>query len=130
MTEQSVIIRADDETVIRDDDLQAQLARATRNSFYPALLSNLVDQQRQRDAERSRKGQLTAVARRREDVRDLIQSNPLSEADRQGYAIDKKYLTDKIESLLGSKEKLLASKIFPDPSVPPDPRPLQSSDPR
>jgi len=47
----------------------------------------------------------------------------LSEADRQGYAIDKKYLSDKIESLLGSKEKLLASKIFPDPSAPPDPRP-------
>ena len=47
----------------------------------------------------------------------------LTEADRQGYAIDKKYLADKIESLLGSKEKLLSSKIFPDPSAPPDPRP-------
>jgi hypothetical protein len=47
----------------------------------------------------------------------------LSEADRQGYAIDKKYLADKIESLLGSKEKLLASKIFPNPADPPDPRP-------
>ena len=47
----------------------------------------------------------------------------LGEADRQGYAIDKKYLTDKIESLLGSKDKLLASKIFPDPSAPADPRP-------
>ncbi len=47
----------------------------------------------------------------------------LSEADRQGYPIDKKYLTDKIESLLGSKEKLLASRIFPDPTAPPDPRP-------
>jgi hypothetical protein len=47
----------------------------------------------------------------------------LGEADRQGYAIDKKYLTDKIESLLGSKDKLLASKIFPDPAAPPDPRP-------
>jgi hypothetical protein len=47
----------------------------------------------------------------------------LSEAERQGYTIDKKYLTDKIESLLGSKDKLLASKIFPNPAAPPDPRP-------
>ena len=47
----------------------------------------------------------------------------LSEADRQGYAIDKKYLADKIESLLGSKDKLLTSKIFPNPADPPDPRP-------
>ena len=47
----------------------------------------------------------------------------LGEADRQGYAIDKKYLADKIESLLGSKDKLLASKIFPNPADPPDPRP-------
>jgi len=47
----------------------------------------------------------------------------LSEADKQGYTIDKKYLADKIESLLGSKEQLLASKIFPNPADPPDPRP-------
>ncbi len=47
----------------------------------------------------------------------------LSEAERQGYAIDKKYMTDKIESLLGSKDKLKSSKIFPDPAAPPDPRP-------
>lgn len=47
----------------------------------------------------------------------------LSEADRQGYAIDKKYLADTFESLLGSKEKLLASKIFPNPADKPDPRP-------
>lgn len=47
----------------------------------------------------------------------------LSEADQQGYAIDKKYLSEKIESLLGSKNKLLASKIFPNPTDPPDPRP-------
>jgi pimeloyl-ACP methyl ester carboxylesterase len=47
----------------------------------------------------------------------------LSEADRQGYAIDKKFVADTIESLLGSKDKLLASKIFPDPAAPPDPRP-------
>jgi hypothetical protein len=47
----------------------------------------------------------------------------LSEAQRQGYAIDKKYLADTIESLLGSKDKLMASKIFPNPSDRPDPRP-------
>src|SRR6266568_6928050 len=47
----------------------------------------------------------------------------LSEAGRQGYAIDKKYLADTTESLLGSRDKLLASKIFPNPADPPDPRP-------
>ncbi len=47
----------------------------------------------------------------------------LSEAERQGYAIDKKYLADTFESLLGSKDKLLASKIFPNPADPPDTRP-------
>src|SRR5664279_3752076 len=34
----------------------------------------------------------------------------LSEADRQGYAIDKKYLLETTESLLGSRDKLMASK--------------------
>ena len=47
----------------------------------------------------------------------------LGEADRQGYPTDKKYVTDTVERLLGSKEKLLASKIFPDPAAPADPRP-------
>jgi hypothetical protein len=47
----------------------------------------------------------------------------LSEAQRQGYAIDKKYLADTFESLLGNRDKLLASKIFPNPADPPDPRP-------
>lgn len=47
----------------------------------------------------------------------------LSEAERQGYAIDKKYLADTIESLLGYKDKLLASRIFPNPADKPDPRP-------
>lgn len=47
----------------------------------------------------------------------------LGEADRQGYAIDKTYLTNTLESLLGSKEKLLASRVFPNPADPPDPRP-------
>jgi hypothetical protein len=47
----------------------------------------------------------------------------LGEAERQGYAIDKKFLADTTESLLGSKDKLLASKIFPNPADRPDPRP-------
>ncbi len=47
----------------------------------------------------------------------------LSEVERQGYAIDKTYLAETMESLLGSKDKLLSSKIFPNPADPPDPRP-------
>lgn len=47
----------------------------------------------------------------------------LGEAERQGYAIDKEFLANTTESLLGSKDKLLASKIFPNPADPPDPRP-------
>ena len=47
----------------------------------------------------------------------------LSEAERQGYAIDKKFVADTAESLLGSRDKLMASKIFPNPADPPDPRP-------
>ncbi len=45
------------------------------------------------------------------------------EAERQGYATDKEFVTETVESLLGSKDKLLASKIFPNPADPPDPRP-------
>ena len=47
----------------------------------------------------------------------------LGEADRQGYAIDKKFVTETTESLLGNKDKLMASRIFPNPAQPPDPRP-------
>jgi hypothetical protein len=47
----------------------------------------------------------------------------LSEAEQQGYPINKKFVTEVTESLLGSKDKLLASKIFPNPADPPDPRP-------
>src|SRR4029078_2068676 len=47
----------------------------------------------------------------------------LGEAERQGYAIDRKFVADTTESLLGSKDKLMASKIFPNPADPPDPRP-------
>ena len=47
----------------------------------------------------------------------------LGEAERQGYSINKKFVTEVTESLLGSKDKLLSSKIFPNPADPPDPRP-------
>ncbi len=47
----------------------------------------------------------------------------LNEADKQGYAIDKKFVADTTKSLLGSRDKLMASKIFPNPADPPDPRP-------
>ena len=47
----------------------------------------------------------------------------LSEAEQHGYAIDKKFLTETTESLLGNRDKLLASRIFPNPAEPPDPRP-------
>ncbi len=47
----------------------------------------------------------------------------LAECERRGYAIDKKYLTQTTENILGGKDKLLASRIFPDPGGPRDPRP-------
>src|SRR5262249_27966464 len=47
----------------------------------------------------------------------------LGEAERHGYAIDSKFVADTVESLLGSKDKLLSSRIFPNPADPPDPRP-------
>ncbi|HQX50556.1 MAG TPA: hypothetical protein PLY87_02100 [Planctomycetaceae bacterium] len=47
----------------------------------------------------------------------------LSEAERQGYAIDKEFVTSTIESLLGSRDKLMSSRIFPNPADTPDPRP-------
>jgi hypothetical protein len=47
----------------------------------------------------------------------------LGEAQRQGYAIDRKFLTETTESLLGNRDKLMASRVFPNPADPPDPRP-------
>jgi hypothetical protein len=47
----------------------------------------------------------------------------LAEAGRRGYAIDTKFVAGTTESILGSKDKLLASKVLPDPASPPDPRP-------
>src|SRR5437763_5214131 len=48
----------------------------------------------------------------------------LGEADRQGYAIDKKFLADTTEATLGSEQKMIASKILSNPADPPDPRPM------
>jgi Squalene-hopene cyclase C-terminal domain len=47
----------------------------------------------------------------------------LSEADRQGYAIDKKFLADTAAATLGSLENMIASKLVSGPADPPDPRP-------
>ncbi len=47
----------------------------------------------------------------------------LTVAEQKGYTIDAKFVAETFESLLGSKEKLLASRIFPNPAAPPDPRP-------
>src|SRR2546425_6116152 len=46
----------------------------------------------------------------------------LSEAERQGDAIDTKFVADTTEALLGSRGKLLASKSFPKAAEPPQPR--------
>ncbi len=48
----------------------------------------------------------------------------LNEAEKLGYAIDKKFMAEKIEANLGSHEKLIASKLVAGPKDPPDPRPL------
>jgi hypothetical protein len=47
----------------------------------------------------------------------------LGEAQRQGYAIDNQFVAATVESLLGSKDNLLSSRIFPNPADPLDPRP-------
>jgi pimeloyl-ACP methyl ester carboxylesterase len=47
----------------------------------------------------------------------------VGEAGRQGYAIDNQFVADTVESLLGSKDNLMSSRIFPNPADPPDPRP-------
>jgi hypothetical protein len=48
----------------------------------------------------------------------------LNEADKMGYAIDKKFAADTLEATLGSRDKMIASKLVPGPKDPPDPRPL------
>ncbi len=41
----------------------------------------------------------------------------LNEADKLGYAIDKKFMAEKIEANLGSHEKLIASRLVPGPKI-------------
>jgi hypothetical protein len=48
----------------------------------------------------------------------------LAEADRRGFAVDKKFLAGTIESALGSREKMIAAGLVANPEAPPDPRPL------
>src|SRR5207248_6252618 len=48
----------------------------------------------------------------------------LGEANRQGYAIDNRFVADTTEATLGSLQKMIGSKIWPDPAAPPDPRPM------
>lgn len=71
-----------DEEIIRDKDLREQLAHATRNQFFPYLVRSLVDEQRRRDADQGRKTKLSAVARRREEMRGQLQAEPLADTDR------------------------------------------------
>src|ERR1700760_409042 len=47
----------------------------------------------------------------------------LSEAERRGYAIDKKFVAGTADFPLGRPGKFMSSKIFPNPADPPDPRP-------
>lgn len=41
----------------------------------------------------------------------------LNEAGKRGYAIDKKFMADKIEATLGSPDKLIAVKLVPGPKI-------------
>jgi hypothetical protein len=47
----------------------------------------------------------------------------LAEAERQGYAIDKKFLDETTEKVLGSEENMKASGLIDDPTKPVDTRP-------
>ncbi len=48
----------------------------------------------------------------------------LNEVDRQGYAIDKKFVAETTEGILGSMDKIIARKLVPGPKDPPDTRPI------
>ena len=47
----------------------------------------------------------------------------LSEAKRNGYSIDEKFVADTLELMFGSMDRMIAAKIFYGPNDPPDPRP-------
>lgn len=46
----------------------------------------------------------------------------MNEAGKQGYTIDKKFVSDSFESVMGSVENLIATKVIFGPKDPPDPR--------
>lgn len=48
----------------------------------------------------------------------------LARADQQGYQTDRKYVADTVQSILGGRDKLIATKVIAGPNDPPDPRPL------
>lgn len=48
----------------------------------------------------------------------------LGEAERQGYAVNRKFLADMAEATLGGPKEMIASRIADDPAAPPDPRPM------
>jgi hypothetical protein len=48
----------------------------------------------------------------------------LSEADRQGYVIDKKFVQQTVEATLGSVPNMIAAGLANDPTRPPDTRPM------
>jgi hypothetical protein len=95
----------------------------------PALVPSITPQEVQRTVERS-------IVYLQDESADWLNTRKcaachhvplslwaLSEAERQGYTIDKAFVTGTAESLLGSKDGLMASRIFPNPADPPDPRP-------
>lgn len=45
------------------------------------------------------------------------------EAERQGYSVDKKFVTETTDGMLGSREKMIASRILAGPKDKGDPRP-------
>ncbi|MFT3882147.1 MAG: hypothetical protein QM703_21150 [Gemmatales bacterium] len=46
----------------------------------------------------------------------------MNEAEKQGYTIDKKFVNDSFDSVMGSVENLIATKVIFGPKDPPDPR--------
>src|SRR5438132_12032360 len=48
----------------------------------------------------------------------------LSEAGRQGYAVDKTFLADTAAATLGSRANMIASGLVSNPAAPPDTRPI------
>jgi hypothetical protein len=45
------------------------------------------------------------------------------EAERQGYTVDKKFVTETADHALGSRDKMIASRLLPGPNYKPDTRP-------